>query len=153
MPTTREWTLRTMLVAPTHSGMPRTRSSRGSNSEEVSKHTKMPEEVSKYPKMPEGWNPSDDSDDEYMPAPRIAAKKRAIDDDTFGTKPPAKKEKESTDPKVEMNEETRRSSSSPPSAHLAAKVGEMSFHLIFEVILNFLGPFVSKIEKKSLALR
>ena len=113
----------------------------------------MPEEVSKYPKMPEGWNPSDDSDDEYMPASRIAAKKRAIDDDAFRTKPPAKKEKESTDPKVEMKEETRRSSSSPPSAHLAAKVGEMSFHHFFDAILNFLGPFVFKIEEKSLALR
>ena len=96
----------------------------------------MPEEVSKYPKMPEGWNPSDDSDDEYMPAPKIAAKKRAFEDDTVGIRPPTKKEKESTDPKVEMKtarvkEETRQSSSSPPAAHLVAKVGEMSIYHFF----------------------
>ena len=129
-----------MLVAPTHSGMPRTRSSRGSNSEEVSKHTKMPEEVSKYPKMPEGWNPSDDSDDEYMPAPKIATKKRAIEDDTVGIRPPTKKEKESTDPKVEMKtarvkEETQKSLSPPPAPHLVAKVGETPIHQLYSLAL------------------
>ena len=53
----------------------------------------MPEEVSKYPKMPEGWNPSDDSDDEYTPAPKIATKKRVVEDDIVGTK---KAEQEAT---------------------------------------------------------
>ena len=124
-----------MLVAPTHSGMPRARSSRGSNSKEVSKHTKMPEEVSKYPKMPQGWNPSDDSDDEYMPAPKIATKKRVVEDDTVGARPPTKKEKKSADPKVEMKtarvkEETQKSLSPPPTPHLVAKVGEMLIHQI-----------------------
>ena len=96
----------------------------------------MPEEVSKYPKMPEGWNPSDDSDDEYMPAPKIAAKKRAIDEGTAGTRPPTKKEKESTDPKLEIKtvgvkEETQKSLSPPPAPHLVAKVGEMLIHQFF----------------------
>jgi len=37
----------------------------------------------KYPQMPEGWNPSDDSEDEYTPAAtRDAAKKRAGDNDS-----------------------------------------------------------------------
>ena len=39
----------------------------------------------KYPKMPEGWNPSDDSEDEYTPAAtRDAAKKRAGDNGEGG---------------------------------------------------------------------
>ena len=131
-----------MLVAPTHSGMPRTRSSRGSNSKEVSKHTKMPDEVPKYPKMPEGWNPSDDSDDEYMPAPKIATKKRVVEDDTAGTRPPTKKGKESIDPKVEMKkarvkEESQKSLSPPPAPHLVAKVGEISINQLLTLFGTF----------------
>ena len=104
----------------------------------------MPEEVSKYPKMPEGWNPSDDSDDEYMPAPKIATKKRAIEDDTVGIRPPTKKEKESTDPKVEMKtarvkEETQKSLSPPPAPHLVAKVGDMSIIQLLTLFGTFFG--------------
>ena len=36
----------------------------------------------KFPKMPEGWNPSDDSEDEYTPAAtRNTAQKRVGDDE------------------------------------------------------------------------
>ena len=102
----------------------------------------MPEEVSKYPKMPEGWNPSDDSDDEYMPAPKIATKKRAIDDDTAGTKPPTKKARESTDQKVEMKtvrvkEESQKSLS--PAPLLVAKVGDMSIIQLLTLFGTFFG--------------
>ena len=93
----------------------------------------MPEEVSKYPKMPEGWNPSDDSDDEYMPAPKIATKKRAIEDDTVGIRPPTKKEKEMKTARVK--EETQKSLSPPPAPHLAAKVGEIPIHQLYSLAL------------------
>ena len=102
----------------------------------------MPEEVSKYPKMPEGWNPSDDSDDEYMPAPKNATKKRVIKDDIAGIRPPTKKEKKSADPKVEMKtarvkEETQKSLSPPPAPHLVAKVGEMLIHQFLTLFGTF----------------
>ena len=102
----------------------------------------MPEEVSKYPKMPEGWNPSDDSDDEYMPAPKIATKKRVVEDDTAGIRPPTKKEKKSTDPKLEIKtvgvkEETQKSLSPPPAPPLVAKVGEMLIHQFLKLFGTF----------------
>ena len=102
----------------------------------------MPDEVPKYPKMPEGWNPSDDSDDEYMPAPKNATKKRVIKDDIAGIRPPTKKEKKSADPKVEMKtarvkEETQKSLSPPPAPPLVAKVGEMLIHQFLKLFDTF----------------
>ena len=58
----------------------------------------------KFPKMPEGWNPSDDSEDEYTPT-RDVAKKRVGDngENSLGNKLGVKKVKVNHQPVTESS--------------------------------------------------